>query len=562
MRIISHLGIALLLAALVPPAAHAQDRASGEVTGEVTGEATCDDLLPPPRQLPQATVGPESCRMRQAGVTWDGREFTRLDLGVDGTAEGWVIDSGTYHEYLTNGPDLIFEQAGNRGTRRLAIARYERAKGAAILLIFPTRRADWNGKLFVTAHGRGRSFRNGALRVWDRYLDPADPMAAFDRIDRVMLSKGYAVAVTKRTSEQGIGEIRATLDDGSVVDWTAFNDNAAIIMDYATVAEAAIMQRLGQRPARTYLYGHSAGARIGRSLNYTPGLNVRARGEPVFDGFLLDDAATGLWLPVVMRDGRDVLLATAADRAAFRPQIEIVHQMYNSIWERASERPDWVSASYLANKRQNARILMDKGLGAKFRMFEIRQMSHNGGEGLPEGGRAGNIRVLDVSLVMDGAIDMLDALVEGRAVSTPSRSDWAAIGDADADGVIESPALAYPEVACPLGVFYPYPENGSGSTAFAGFTGRDLEPLDRQSMFVDMNRNGAWDFRETPTDAWRRLGLLGPREPLTQERYVRCVTEAAAALRGAGFFSDATAQRYVRAARTQDLTPAAQDGPP
>ncbi|HEX9562886.1 MAG TPA: hypothetical protein VF981_02900 [Gemmatimonadaceae bacterium] len=551
MQTIPQVAVVLTLALVVPGVVEAQGR----------DPASCDDLLPPRRRLERAAVGPESCRMLEAEVTWEGRKFFRLDLGLDGTAEGWVIDSGTDHEYLTNGPDQTFEQAGNHGKRRLAIARYERAKGAAILLLLPASRAEWNGKLFVTAHGRGRSFRNGALRVWDRYLDAADPMAAFDRIHRVMLSKGYAVAVTKRTSEQGIGEIEATLEDGSVVDWAAFNDNAAIIMDYARVGEAAIERRLGELPARTYLYGHSAGARIGRSLNYTPGLNADARGEPVIDGFLLDDSATGLWLPVVMREGRDVLFATEADRAAFRPQIEIVHQMYNSIWERAPERPDWVSTSYLANKRLNARILMDKGLGGKFRMFEIRQMTHNGGEGMPEGGRAGSVRVLDVSRVMDGAIDILDALVEGRAVPKPSRSDWAAIGDADGDGVIENPALSYPEVTCPLGVFYPYPQNGSGSTAFAGFTGEGLEPLDRQSIFVDMNRNGAWDFRETPTEAWRRLGLLGPREPLTRERYVRCVSEAAASLRDAGFFSDATVQQYVRVARMQDLTPSAQDGP-
>lgn len=550
MRTLPLVAVALSLAPVV-----------GVVELQSRNAASCDDMLPPRRRLERAAVGPESCRILEARVTWKGREYLRLDLGLDGTAEGWVIDSGTYHEYLTNGPDQTFEQAGNHGKRRLAIARYRREKGAAILLLLPAKRSEWNGKLFVTAHGRGRSFQNGALRVWDRYLQPADPMAAFDRIDRVMLSKGYAVAVTKRTSEQGIGEIEATLEDGSVVDWVAFNDNAAIIMDYAAVAKAAIERRLGVRPARTYLYGHSAGARIGRSLNYTPGLNVDARGAPVFDGFLLDDPATGLWLPVVMRNGRDVLLAREADRAAFRPQIEFVHQMYNSIWERAPDRPDWVSTSYLANKRMNARILMDKGLGGKFRMFEIRQMSHNGGEGLPEGGRAGNVRVLDISLVMDGAIDMLDALVHGRTVPTPSRSDWAAIGDTNRDGVIENPALSYPEVACPLGVFYPYPQNGSGSTAFAGFTGQGLEPLDRQSIFVDMNRNGAWDFRESPTEAWRRLGLLGPREQLTRERYVRCVSEAAASLMNAGFFSDATVQQYVRAARTQDLTPSAQDGP-
>jgi hypothetical protein len=552
MRTLSLLAVALTL----PAAVHS----GGDAAAPLQDYTSCDDLLAAPRNASGVMVGPESCRMREAAVTVDGQEYVRLDLGLDGTAEGYVVGEGTYHEYLTNGPDLVFEQAANAGKRILAVARYERSRGAAVLLIFPADRADWNGKLWVTAHGRGRSFRNGALKVWNRYYDPAAPLAAFDRIDRVMLSKGYAVAVTKRTTEQGIGEIIATLDDRSVVDWAAFNDNSAIIMDYAAVAEAALQKRLGTKPSRTYLYGHSAGARIGRSLNYTPGLNSDPAGDPVFDGFLLDDAATGLWLPVVMRDGRDILFASDADRAAFRPQIEIVHQMYNKIWDRAPDRPEWVSNSYLANKRQNAKILMDKGLGSRFRVFEIRQMSHNGGESLPPDNRSGRIRLLDVSLVMDGAIDMLDALVEGRSAPTPSRSDWTAIGDADHDGVIENAAIAYPEVACPLGVFHPYPRNGEGATAFAGFTGQGVEPLDQQQLFVDMNRNGIWDFRETPTAAWRRLGLLGPTEELTRERYVRCITDAAESLRDDGFFSAATAERYVREARTQDLSPAAQGG--
>ncbi|CAN5875858.1 hypothetical protein BH23GEM9_BH23GEM9_07990 [soil metagenome] len=526
----------------------------------VQAAAPCDELLPPRREASGASVGPESCLMREAAITYGGQNYVRLDLGLDGTAEGYVTLEGTYHEYLTNAPDLIFEQAATPGQRLLAIARYERAKGAAVLLVFPRDTADWNGKLWVTAHGRGRSFRNGALKVWDRYLDADAPLAAFDKIDRVMLSKGYAVAVTRRTSEQGIGEISATLPDGSVVDWTAFNDNAALIIDYAAVAEAALEKRLGTRPARTYLYGHSAGARIGRTINYAPGLNRNWRGEPAFDGFLLDDAATGLWLPVVMQDGRDVLFSTDAERSVFRPQVELVHQLYNGIWERAPDRPDWVSNGYLANKRLNARILMDKGLGPKFRMFEIRQMSHNGGVNLPADNRSGQIRVLDVSLIIGGVIDMLDALVEGRPVPVASRSDWDRIGDVDGDGIIENAAIAYPEVACPLGAFYPYPQNGSGSTAFAGFTGDGLEPLDRQSQFVDMNRNGVWDFRETPTLAWRRLGLLGPTEELTRDRYVRCISDAAETLRGDGFFSAATAERYVREARTQDLAPGAQGG--
>ncbi len=154
--------------------------------------------------------------------------------------------------------------------------------------------------MWVTAHGRGRSFRNGSMKLWHAYLDPVDPLAAFDKIDKVMLAKGYALAVTLRTSEEGIGEVIATLDNGTVVDWAAFNDNASIILDFTAVAKAAIKKRLGKEPLRTYLYGHSAGARIGRSINYTPGLNTAANGNPVYDGFLMDDSATGF-----MATGRD-----------------------------------------------------------------------------------------------------------------------------------------------------------------------------------------------------------------------------------------------------------------
>jgi hypothetical protein len=200
---------------------------------------------------------------------------------------------------------------------------------------------------------------------------------------------------------------------------------------------------------------------------------------------------------------------------------------------------------------------MDKGLGPKFRIYEIRSMSHNGGEGLPPDNRLGKALVLDVSLVIDGAIDMLDDLVEGREEPVPSKSDWRDIGDTDGDGVVDHAAIAYPEVACPLGVFYPYPQNGSGTTAFAAFTGEGPEPLDEQDVFVDMNRNGVWDLRETPTEAWRRLGLIGPRDELTRDRYVRCIRDAAGSLRDDGFFSEVTASRYVRQAETQGLDPAA-----
>ena len=44
------------------------------------------------------------------------------------------------------------------------------------------------------------------------------------------------------------------------------------------------------------------------------------------------------------------------------------------------------------------------------------------------------------------------------------------------------------------------------TTFMAAFTGgAELEPLDGRKIFVDMNGNGVWDFRETPSEAWQRL---------------------------------------------------------
>ena len=70
-----------------------------------------------------------------------------------------------------------------------------------------------------------------------------------------------------------------------------------------------------------------------------------------------------------------------------------------------------------------------------------------------------------------------------------------------------------------------------------------------------MNRNGVWDTRETPTEAWRRLGLLQQREELTRDKYVACVQTAAEQLRKEGFFSDKTAADYAEQAKTADLQP-------
>jgi hypothetical protein len=521
-----------------PESAHAQPAAG----------ISCDQFLAAPREVKGKRVGPKSCRMIEAEAAIDGRTYKRLDVGLDGTVEGYLTETGDYKEYLTNSPDLVFQQTADPGPILFGVAAYEREKGASMSIVLPADRSAWNGKMYVTAHGRGVSFKQGNLRAWDKNIDAANPSRGFDEYDRQILAKGYALVKTRRTSAEGLGEIITTLENGSTVDYAAFNDTARYITDFAAVARKIVETRLGRAPSRTYLWGHSAGARIGRGMNYTPGLNKGPDGKPIFDGFLNDDAAAGGWLPIVMKDGKDILFATEAEKAGMVPQLENAHQMYNNIWP--SKKPDYMSSSYLENKRNNARILRDKGLTSKFRTYEVRHVSHNG--------RGGG---LELTTMMDSFLDMLDAWVDKGIAPPPSRSDWAEIGDADRDGVIESPALDFPEAMCPLGVIYP-PTSTAGSTTFAAFTGKGLEPLDRNNVFVDMNRNGVWDFRETPTQAWVRLGLLKRGEQLTREKYVACVTSATGQLRAAGFYSEKIAAETIERARTASLTPVDPPAPP
>jgi hypothetical protein len=507
---------------------------------------SCDAFLAPPRDARGQKVGPSSCQLLESTVTIAGRAYRRLDIGLDGSVDGIVTRTGDYKEYLTNAPDLVFPQTADDGQRFVAVAKYQRDKGAGMTVVFPSDAAAWNGKVWVTVHGRGRSFKEGNLKPWNKNLDPAAPTADLNKYDLLMLSKGFALIKTHRTSSEGLGEIIATLNNGTTIDDVAFNDSARYIMDFASVGQNAIAKHLGKAPARTYFYGHSAGARIGRGINYTLGLNVDRDGSAFFDGILADDGAAGGWLPVLFKDGKDVLLTSDADKAKFVPQLDVSHQMYNNIWP--SKKPDYMSSSYLANKRSNARILREKGLTSKHRMYEVRGISHSGGENLPDGKR-GDIQILDVSKLMDRFIDMLDAWVEKGTAPPSSRSDGPELRRAGLQ-----PALAMPEIACPLGVYHPFPNSVAGTTAFAAFTGRGLEPLDQQNVFVDMNRNGVWDERETAEQAWRRLGLLGANETLTRERYASCVQNAVRALVTDGFLSEANAAWYTAQSQKTELT--------
>jgi len=58
---------------------------------------------------------------------------------------------------------------------------------------------------------------------------------------------------THRTSSEGLGEIKATLEDGSTVDDEAFNDSHRYVMDFTAVARRLLESRLGRAPRRSHL---------------------------------------------------------------------------------------------------------------------------------------------------------------------------------------------------------------------------------------------------------------------------------------------------------------------
>ncbi|MBM4260902.1 MAG: hypothetical protein FJ145_05595 [Deltaproteobacteria bacterium] len=515
-----------------------------EKTGDKFKDAApCNEFAPAARQALGHTVGIELCHIVSEETVFNikGQRFRRVEVRLSGTVEGWASrEKGSRAAYFTDGPEFVFVQSGLSGPRARGVARYEAATNHGLTIFYPEDARHWNGKLYITAHGAGSY---GAVG----HLLPRDPDAKYNQRQNVnryvtlMIDKGYAVAHTMRTSDRLRGDATVTLEDGTALKGFNLSSHAGLLTSWTQLARNMIAQRAGSRPRRIYFYGHSAGGFWGRQVNYQAGANVDSDGRALFDAFLLDDAGGGLWLPKLTVDGKDVLFTTDEERKRFVKQIDTTHGLY------LGDTND-----FLTNKRENARLLREKGLGAKHRVYEFRGVSHFD---------AGQVsrpdlvnQTLDLTGLYDALIDRLDAWVERDIAPPPSKVDMMELGDLNKDGVNENPGIALPEVACPLGVYHIFPRDvdparrGGQETEFARFDGVNLEPLDARGQLVDMNGNGVRDKRETVAQAWQRLGLLKAGQRMTQVAYVNCVKNAAFKLVHEGLLPKKVGEYYVEQA--------------
>lgn len=539
--------IGLLIFSFRTDAGFAQERR--RVSGTPKDAVSCNEFAPPSKETMGKKVGVEECQIigEEIVVNIKGHRYRRVELRLTGAIDGWAVkDKGPRSIYFSDGPDFVFTQSGHTGKRFRGIARYEASRGSGMTILYPEDQRQWNGKLFVTAHGAGSY---GAVGT----LIPRDPSAKFNPLANVnryiglMIDKGYAVAHTMRSSARSGGDITVALEDGTTLKGYNLSSHAGLILAWTKLAENFLSKRLGAEPRLTYYYGHSAGGFLGRLINYQPGFNVGADGKPVIDGFLLDDAGGGLWLPKLIVEGKDVLFAKEEERKRFVKQIDVTHMLY------AGEE----TGDYLQKKRENALLLKEKELEERHRMYEIRGVSHF------DAGQVSRLDLvfqnLDLSGLFDALIDRLDAWVEKNIPPPPTKSDVLELADVRKDGVNKNSAIALPELACPLGFYYAFPQAlGSGrragqETAFAPFDGVSLEPLDGRGLFVDMNGNGVRDKRETVTVAWQRLGLLKPGEKLDHARYVNCVSAAAKKLVDEGLLPAKVGAYYIDQAKKKQI---------
>jgi Alpha/beta hydrolase domain len=549
--------------------------------GHAAATTSCDPLLPAQQEVHGHLIGPNDCQITAQSTVPDsrGRPFDRVDISISGTAFGYVdpVTVGNTRKDVTEVPNILFPQFGITQWEP-AVAQYAGGsvpdEGTGITVLYPDAASGtpWNGKAFFITHGQANNTPLGTL-VPRNASDGFDPNTFDNLYAGLMIDKGYAVVYARRPAQSGVP---ATLDDGTKLD-ESLNDDVGLMLSFLQTGENLIKERLGRDPSGVYFYGHSAGAIVGRLINYG-GLNFRPDGSRYFDGFMFDDTGGGLPLPVSMPEGqvlgesgrsatfdkRDVLFQTTQARTQFTKQIDLSHGLYldTHVW-----LPD---LHYLDLKRQNTLLLQQQGLGSKNRMYELRAVSHISAT------TTSPPKTLDVGGVADAVIDLLDRWVRDGVAPPPDMSDLPALGGQDghhrvsgamapsastvtqALGVAagqqsgtRNHAIALPPIACPTGVRFPWPppDGSAQTTGYVPYDGTSLEPVDSRGFLDDLNGNGVRDPLPAMQQAWRQLGLVGPNQTLTTQAYVACVTRSVDVLVGERLLSRSVASWYIDQSR-------------
>ncbi len=105
------------------------------------------EFMVPKMEVNGKLIGQEDVLIQEVVITDSGRQYRRLDVGVSGTIEGWVVKEGPRTNHFASDPQFTFPQSGNEYRRFHGILRYEASKGTAVTIIYPEDRGVWNRKL-------------------------------------------------------------------------------------------------------------------------------------------------------------------------------------------------------------------------------------------------------------------------------------------------------------------------------------------------------------------------------------------------------------------------------
>lgn len=563
---------------------------------------------PGPDVIEPREVGPTACDVvfEERIENVHGVPYRRVILGVSGELFGFTSYPNEPRPEQFAEHFLMVAPVGQRGPFRPGVYRYSWSPDtpAENEIVFPENAADWNGKLWVLAHGVSyysdrAEFFDREPGVFNRYMNQSNFAAA-------LIDEGYAIAHTRRG---GAGRNStqpsesAVLDDGTVVGGPgeigmALNGDTAILRDYTVMAQNYLADQLGTRPEATFFRGHSAGGTVGRAFNTVPGLNVNHQGEKLFDGIYVSDTAAGrgplTWnleaevgeggVVELVESDTDSLTFDQEHRALMAKSVETMHEMYAG--------PDWdtpaepeiarrVPASYRQLKKENARILVEKDLLDVWRFYEIADVGHDDAAGNRNAWPENAAEMVDIGGVSIALIRALDNWATNGVEPPGPRVDARDVREIDST---VGPQIELPESACPRGLFRPYIPRPNGSTSHSlgffvpyltelraqvnademdlppGFDEAWLEPLDARGYLVDMSGEHIRNTRLTVEQAWflryrngEQTGILRPYEGLTRARYASCVFGVASDLHADGLLTDEALDWYVVKGLTDEI---------